>query len=158
VGTSSSIAELAGKFTKAAATMQKDRKIAVGAGAFATKKIILAEASRKGVTPTSKIAGKKWGVRYKLAGSVDPSALVAINGPFHLVDNPTKAHQIGPRTKGRRKSGKKAVSFGGIARATVKHPGTQGKGIFPVAKAKARIVVPKIMAESVINSFGRTFK
>jgi hypothetical protein len=158
MGTSRSVAELAGKFSKAAATMSKDRKTAVGAGALATKKIILAEASAKGVSPSSKIAGKKWSVRYKIAGSVDPSALVAINGPFHLVDNPTAAHTIGPRTKGRRKSGKKAVSFGGIARASVKHPGTKGKGIFPVAKAKAAVVAPRIMAESILDGFARTFK
>jgi hypothetical protein len=86
-------------------------------------------------------------------GFNNPAALVRIFGPFHLVDRPTKSHEIGPRKKGRRRSGKKAVSFNGIARATVQHPGTKGKGTFPDAKKKASVAVPRIMAKSVVSGW-----
>jgi hypothetical protein len=136
------------------ATITQRRQVQiVNEGALLTKTIILSEAAQAGVTPASKIAGGKWGVRYNVKGFNNPAALVRIFGPFHLVDRPTKSHEIGPRKKGRRRSGKKAVSFNGIARATVQHPGTKGKGTFPDAKKKASVAVPRIMAKSVVSGW-----
>jgi hypothetical protein len=133
---------------------ERRQSMIVGEGALLTKTIILGEAAAKGVAPTSKLAKKKWGVRYTVKGT---SALVRINGPFHLVDRDTVPHQIGPRKKGRR-SGKKAVSFNGIARATVEHPGTKGKGIFDAAKHKASVAAPRVMAKSVIAGWREALK
>jgi hypothetical protein len=160
MGVSNTPAQLSAKLNKAAAVIQKDRKVAVGAGALATKKTILAEAASKGVTPSSKIAGGKWGVRYDVKGLIHPTALVKVWGPFHLVDNPTKAHEIAPRKRARRGSGgrKKAVAFNGIVRARVRHPGTSGKKTFPAAKKKAALVVPKVMAESILTGWTRLFR
>jgi hypothetical protein len=129
---------------------ERRQALIVGEGALLAKTLIIETAASKGVTPATTIKGKKWGVRYTVTGANSPTALVAINGPFHLVDNPTEAHEIGPKTRGRGRSGKKAVSFGGIARARVKHPGTKGLGIFPEAKAKAHVAVPRIMGRSVV--------
>jgi hypothetical protein len=156
VGTSKTVPEFSGKLTGAAGLLEKQGKRVVGAGALAAKKIILAEAAAAGVSPSSKIAGKKWGVRYDVKGGTDPVALVRFRGPFHLVDNPTEPHKIGPKTKGRRKK-RKAVSFGGMARASVKHPGTKGKRTFPKAVKKAEVVVPRIMASSMIGNLRKIF-
>lgn len=49
-------------------------------------------------------------------------------GPLQLVDNPTKAHDIGPKVKGRSKGKRRtAVSSPWGPRAVVYHPGTKGK-------------------------------
>jgi hypothetical protein len=133
---------------------ERRQSIIVGQGAQVTKEIIIAQAASAGVKPTSKLAKKRWGVRYKVQGT---KALVAINGPFHLVERDTKAHPIGPRTRGRG-SRKRAIAFGGIVRANAQHPGTKGKHIFADAKAKASIAAPKIMSKSVVSGWRDALK
>jgi hypothetical protein len=125
----------------------------VGEGALLAKELMLSEAAARGVSPTSKIAGAKWGVSYNVKGFNNPAALIRYRGPFHLVDNPTAAHEIGPRRKGRRRSGKKAVAFNGVVRLSVWHRGTAGKRSFPAAKRKAQVAVPRIMARSVVSGW-----
>jgi hypothetical protein len=158
MGTSTTPAQFAQKITNLATVTQRRQTMIVNEGALLAKTIILAEAAAKGVSPTSKIAGGKWGVRYDVRGFNNPSALVKVYGPFHLVDGPTKPHTIGPRTRGRRRSGKQAVSFNGTVRRTVQHPGTSGKRIWPVAKAKAGLAVPRIMGKSVISGWRQALR
>jgi hypothetical protein len=145
--------KFAADITKMATITQRRQKLIVNEGAFLAKTIIIEEAASKGVTPASRIAGGRWGVRYDVRGTNNPTALVKVYGPFHLVDRRTKPHEIGPRKKGRRSSGKKAVAFNSLVRSVVQHPGTKGKGIFPAAKAKAHVAVPKIMGRSVVSGW-----
>lgn len=152
MGTSRNPAEFSRKITNLATVTQRSAKEAVAQGALTTKEIIIAEAASKGVSSTSKIAGGRWGVRYDIKGFNNPSALVRIWGPFHLVDSPTKAHKITPR-RGRRRSGKQAVSFDSSAYASVQHPGTPGKQIWPAAKAKAHVAVPIVMSQRVVGAW-----
>ena len=158
MGTSKSAAEFSQKIVKMGTLTQARAKATVDRGAFATKSIIVAEAASKGVTSASRIAGGKWGVGYDVKGFNNPTALVKIRGPFQLVERDTKPHTIGPRRRGRRSSGKKAVAFNGNVRRTVHHPGTHGKGIFAAAKKKAEATVPKIMAQSVIGGWRDALK
>lgn len=153
MGTSRSAAEFSRKITKLATATQKRQRLSVEAGALTAKEIMLAEAAAAGVSPGSRIAGGKWGVGYDVKGFSNPTAIIRYRGAFHLVDNPTRAHKIGPR-RGRRGAGKRAVSLGpGRVYRSVQHPGTAGKKTFPAAKRKAQLAVPKVMARPIISGW-----
>lgn len=185
MGTSRSVTEFVGKINKAGHATDRHRKEAVSQGAFTAKKVMLAAAAAKGVTPGGKIAGRKWGVSFDVKGTERPVALVRYTGPFHLVNNDTRRHYVvagglggsresrgirafqasasrfsGESSSGafggqRRSKGKRAISFNGIARAYVVHPGTSGKAIFPAAKIIARRTVPDVMAQSMKGAWRR---
>ncbi len=151
MATSTSAAQFAGRITKLATVTKTRQAAVVNQGALTAKLIILSEAQAKGVSPSSKIAGGKWGVGYDVRGFNNPTALVRIRGPFHLVDRPTKAHEIRPRR--RRGSGKRAITIGDSVYAYAHHPGTRGKGIFRASKVKAAKAVPLVMSQRIIGGW-----
>lgn len=175
MGTSKSAAEFSGKLVKMATITQSRQKAVVGQAALTVKEIILAEAAVKGVSPSSKIAGGSWGVRYDIRGFNNPTALVRINGPFHLVDRATKPHRINRKVKTARGRGARRINrqqalneaFGGTGaykggalklpdggyRNVVQHPGTAGKGIFAASKAKSRVAVPIVMSQRLVGGW-----
>jgi hypothetical protein len=53
--------------------------------------------SKAGISPTNKIARRKWNVGYDVQGGMNATTLVAFRGPVHLVFGDTKAHMIGAR-------------------------------------------------------------
>lgn len=151
MGTTNSVDEFAGKITKLATTTQKRSELIVRSGANATKGIMLAAAASRGVKPGGKLAGKSWTVRYDLTRGAEPSALVRFTGPFHLVNNPTKAHEI-VAGKGRRKKAK-ALRIGENVRASAQHPGTRGKHIFEAGRDTSGRTVPRIMAAQLVQGW-----
>ena len=157
MGTSKSPEQFVRKIEGLANATEKRSVAAVNRGALATKNIILAQSASQGVKPTSKLARKSWGVNYKVMPGPRPEAFVRIRGPFHLVDRDTEPHDLKPKTRGRG-SRKKALAFGGIVRASAHHPGTKGKGIFANAKAKADVVVPKVMAQTIVGGWRDALK
>lgn len=154
MGTTHSVATFSRKIVKAAEATEVHAREIVLEGAQTAKVDLLAAAAAHGVKPGGKIAGGRWGVHYDLIPSATPKALVAFRGPFHLVENPTKSHQIGARgtssaAKGlRRRKGAKALRFkdGGFA-SVVTHPGTQGKHIFRDSKLIIERHVAQAMAK-----------
>jgi hypothetical protein len=160
VGTSRSTAEFVKKINDIGHATDRSRRAVVSDGALTAKKLMLAAAATRGVTPGGKIAGKKWGVSYNVVGTETPSALVRFTGPFHLVNNPTKAHQIVPGGRGgRRRSRKRALNIPGIGpRAYATHPGTPGKFIFQAAKPIAHRTVPQVMAASMKGAWRRALR
>jgi hypothetical protein len=175
MGTSRNAAEFSRKITNVATVTQRRSKEIVEQGALTGKAIILAEAAAKGVTPTSKIAGGRWGVRYDTKGFNNPTSLLRITGPFHLVEGDNKAHRINRRTarvKGRgsaRANRQRALNeaFGargaytggslkfadGTYRKVAHHPGTKGKGIFKAAKVKIGTAVPVVMSQRLVGGW-----
>lgn len=157
-------------------------KDAVSEGALAAKKIMLASAAVKGLTPSDKLAGRRWNVRFDVKGSdLKPEALVKYTGPFHLFDNPTEPHVITAKRLGRRTSrkGRKALAavggrgaFGGFGdrggakaltigdgfAAYANHPGTKGARSFPAAKVIAEHRVPRVMAKAVKGGWLKALK
>jgi hypothetical protein len=67
--------------------------------------------------------GARIGVRYDID---QKKALVRATGPFHLIENDTKAHRI-PKQRGARARTRYAVIPGVGVRAYANHPGTKGK-------------------------------
>lgn len=180
MGTSHSSAEFSRKIVKAATATQQRAKMSVEQGALTAKTIVVAEASAKGLTPGSRIAGAKWGVSYNVKGFDNPTALLKVTGAFHLVEGDTKAHRIyrkGQRKRGRGSSriNKQQILsevFGGTGaytggslklangsfRKVVNHPGTKGKGIWAGAKPKIRAAVPRVMAQRIIGGWREVFR
>jgi hypothetical protein len=180
MGTSYTPAQFSQKIVDMATITQRRQAETVNQGALVAKEIIIAEAAAKGVSPQSKIAGGKWGVRYDVRGFNNPSALVKILGPFHLVDGPSAAHKIYRKAakatgRGSGRANRQArfdQVFGGVGaytggalklgdgkfRHVVNHPGTQGKGIFKAAKIKAGIAVPRVMGREVVSGWEQALR
>lgn len=185
MGTSHSVDGFLKKLGEMSTATERQRTTAVAQGAAATKAVMLSAAAAKGVSPGGKIANRPWGVSYKVKGGLEPGALVRFTGPFHLVNNPTSPHYVAAKglggnraTRGvaafqasvagftsgsgrgafsglRRSRGKRALSFRGVARPYVFHPGTSGKGILADAKTLARRSVPPVMAKSMSSAWKR---
>jgi hypothetical protein len=181
MGTSKSAAEFSRKLVQAATITETRAKASIQQGALTAKTVVLAEAGSKGLSPGSRIAGGKWGVRYDVKGTgSNPTALLKVTGAFHLVESDTKAHPIyrkGQRAKGRgstRANRQQALAeaFGGTGaytggslrladgsfRKVVHHPGTKGKGIWKAAKPKIERAVPTVMAQRIIGGWREAFR
>ena len=152
MGTSRSVTQFSQKITHVGTTIDRRQKAAVQLGAQAAKNIIETQAASQGLSPTAKLAGKPWGVRYSIVeGPTGPHAVLGFRGPFHLVERDTEPHEIGVRKrarKGNRK--KKALAFNGIVVASVMHPGTKGKRIFRNARKKIDVIVPRVMSGDIV--------
>lgn len=163
------------------ATVTKERqKQVVDQGALTGKEIIIAQAASRGVSLNSRIAGGKWGVRYDTKGFNNPTSLLRITGPFHLVESDTKPHiihrKIGrgtARGRGSRRLNRQSTyealfgaggvtdGFGGPAlkfngsvyRKVVRHPGTKGKHIFRDSKKKIGKAVPIVMSQRIVGGW-----
>ncbi len=163
MGTSKSATEFVGKIQALGTATERKQKLAVSEGALSAKTIMLASAAAKGLNPGSKLAGKRWGVRYVVQGTNNPQALVAYQGPFHLFDNPTEPHEITPKRdragrKVRGRGGKKALNIGGNIRANATHPGTPGARSFPAARVIAGKKVPTVMANVIRGGWLQAMK
>lgn len=65
-----------------------------------------------------------------------------------LVDQPTKAHKIAPRRRGRR-----AIGIPGVGpRASAQHPGTRGKGFVRRGKQTGRTAAVKVYKEKQLTA------
>ena len=55
--------------------------------------------------------GAKLGVGFDVKGDTNPTALVKARGPWQIIANPTRPHDISPRVRGRGKArgGKRAI-------------------------------------------------
>jgi hypothetical protein len=177
VGTSRNPAEMVAKIKSLGDATERRSKLAVSEGALAAKTIMLASAAAKGLTPASRLAGRRWSVRFDIrATGTHPTALVRYTGPFHLFDNPTSPHVITAKRLGQRTSrrgrqqraatggagvfggfgergGAKALTIGGNLRAYANHPGTSGAHTFPAAKLIAQRRVPRVMAATVSHGW-----
>lgn len=75
--------------------------------------------------------GARVGARYDVKGAANPTALIRATGPLHLVEYPTRAHEI-PRRGGRRRRGRgqRVVVVNGHPYARVHRGPTRGKGLW----------------------------
>lgn len=175
MGTSKSAGEFAEKITKMALVTKERQKQVVDQGALTGKEIIISQAAARGVSLNSRIAGGKWGVRYDTKGFNNPTSLLRITGPFHLVENDTRPHAIyrrAARVRGRgsrraNRANQLAQAFGGVGaysggslkfngsvyRKVVDHPGTKGKHIFRDAKKKIGKAVPVVMSQRIVGGW-----
>lgn len=105
MGTSRSAAELADKFSRLAAEVPRANRDAVNRSALLGKEIMLRGATdaglrRGGNLPAASRA--RWGARYDIKGTANPSALLRYTGPVHWAFYGTDGHIIGARRRGTR--------------------------------------------------------
>lgn len=140
MGTSRTMGQLATKLERVSVAMTGARRPGVERAAFATKQALLdAEGAPRFLKNVGR-RGAKVGVRYDIKGSENPTALVRWYGPVHLVNNPTRRHEITPKV--RRRKARKAVLVNGTPRARADHPGTRGKRFFEKGAARAATIAP----------------
>lgn len=190
MGTSRSPAELASKLRSAGDAMPN----AARAGVLGMVKTV--KASVKGQLTAAGVGSRLSGVGTKgarigvrddgIKGTVNPTAVVRMYGPAHLIENPTKAHSLGRRTgfvykrqlndsanarsKFKRvktdqtfdRAGKgKYVKFpDGSVRlaASVIHPGTKGKQPWAKGVNAAKPLLGRVFQVEVEKSLRRTFR
>jgi hypothetical protein len=124
---------LARKMNRVADELRRANETAIRAAALSMTTEV--RKSIEAVAPGGKLRGVgtkggRVGARFDMQGA--DKAVIKPTGAIALIEEDTKAHQIqpkgaGPRSRG---SGKKAVSFNGMAFASVQHPGTKGKHPF----------------------------
>ena len=139
----SSPAQLAAKLQKVSKNLEKVPRNAVFKASLAGKAVMVAEAAAKGLSPTSRIARARWSVGFDVKGTRNPTSILRYRGQVHLVNNPTRPHDIVPRerARGRRKRAL-ATAHGPFGR--VRHPGTKGKRFFESSRPK----VEKVASEA----------
>lgn len=163
--------EFVGKLNKASNAVNGAHKPAVQAGANAARDVL---ARAPGAPHT--VAKKPVRVTARMFGN---DAVVRFQGPAHLVNNPTQAHDIYPRKfVGTRGTGRKAqrgakllglfgvdahARHGGVkladgqVRSHVHHPGTHGKRFFqagvPGAERAAIAAIRKQVVKEVAGAF-----
>jgi hypothetical protein len=112
VGAGANIDGFLKKLAAAGESTERNTRTTVNLGALEAKTLMQAAAGSAGLTSGSKIAGRKWGVRYDVRGSAgDQSALVRYTGPIHLVHNPTAPHYIAAKGLGGSRSARLDRAF-----------------------------------------------
>jgi len=147
MGTSHSGAQLAAKLDKLGRDL-RDVKRPLNATALEGKRIFQAAAAGAGASRLAR-------ARYDIRGN---QAVIRYAGAkAHLVNNPTKAHRIEPRTR-RGRRGRRALTIGSEVRAYANHPGTRGKQFFQRARAVCEITLPRVYGrEQLTEPLRRTF-
>lgn len=104
-------------------------------------------------------SGARVSAGFEIRGAgANPAALIRMRGPAHLLERPTRPHEIPtPGKTGRGGRRRVAVIPGVGPRVGIRHPGTRGK--FPFAKGVARAapVTPTIFARNVRVALAKTF-
>lgn len=151
MGVSTSGHQLAAKFEGLARDMANQR-VPLNVTALHVKGLFESSAAGAGVLG-HRVARGKIGVRYDIKGNGPRAvALVRYTGSAHLVNNPTKAHRIEPRRRGRRVGRRRALTIGPNVRAWANHPGTSGKGFFQTAKVAAVATAPRVYAAAGLTA------
>jgi hypothetical protein len=149
MGVSTSAGQLAAKFEGLARDMANPR-VPLNVTALHVKRLFESSAAGAGVLG-HRVARGKVGVRYDIKGNGPRAvALVRYTGPAHLVNNPTQAHRIEPRRRGRRR--RRGLTIGGNVRAWANHPGTSGKGFFQKARGAAVATAPRVYAKAGLTA------
>lgn len=120
MGTSTSALQFSRKMHSIAIALPRAASAGVKESSERAVATIYSEAAKKGVRPSSKIAGGPWGVTYRIKDRTNgPESFVRIFGPFHLVESATKLHviaarRLGTRTALRKRTAEIALSGGGV--------------------------------------------
>ena len=167
MGTSTSIAQFTGKLDKLATEMA-NVQAPLEATALRGKQIFLAAAASSGAIG-AKPAGKRKtiGARYdaknrKSASLGEGQVVITYTGPAHLLNNPTRAHDILPRrrpgVRTRRRQAARALTINGDFRSIAHHPGTRGKHFYEKAKAICEKELPRVYSRKQLTEpLRRTF-
>lgn len=161
MGTSSSAAELAAKFGRAAAGLDDSTREGVREAAIVAKGIMESSLPTRRMRNVGR-SGARLGARFTAPKGQPPYSLVSYTGPVHLLNNGTGRHLIGPKGWRRGRGGKR-LKFtggdGGIRSGVVLHPGTKGstREFFPSAARKVAAVAPRQIEMATTRALLKVF-
>lgn len=150
------------------------RSIAKSCAQFSTELPVIEKAGTKavGASVVAAVAANLGGPRIRLSGVGKKGANVSVvafprgdtvvvkmNGPAHLIERDTKAHQI-PKTRKRSRRGRpNALRIGNQwVTGPISHPGTEGKHPFERGVNTARVLAPKVYQRGVQVGLRKAFK
>lgn len=161
--TPAEFARQAGRFPT---ILEKATRAGVESMAREVKKDVEGQLRRAGIPSGGRLRGvgrrgARVGSRYDVTGFQNPTALVRMFGPAHLIEGPTRPHQI-PRasriSRGRRRGQRRYVVIPGVGvRSRAMHPGTRGKYPWKFGVAKAKPKLPTIQMKFYVDSVKKTF-
>lgn len=146
--------------------LQKAARAGTEAMALEVKRTVERQLRSAGVPPGGRLRGVgrrgvRVGVRYDVAGFENPTAFVRMFGPAHLVESPTRPHQIPRATRvgrGRRRGQRRYVVIPSVGvRSRVMHPGTRGKYPWRIGVALAKPKLPTVQMKFYVASLRKTF-
>ena len=147
-----SAAQFAAKAQRLAYTTGRVNRQAVTDGAMAGTAIVSGSMLAAGVKPGGRLrTGGRVNVGFQVRGYENATALLGMRGAAHLVNNPTKPHEISARRapgSRRRRGGKKALAIGDDRFVRVQHPGTRGKQFWQKSETVMRNRVPEVVARA----------
>lgn len=126
-----SAADLARKCENVATTLPRANREAIGAASINIKTGWFSIFGAHGIVPGKKLrgvgkSGATWNVRFDIKGTANPTSLIRVTGPVHLVLSPTKPHMIVPRKSVRGKGAKAGRAALGSAISAGKVRGAAG--------------------------------
>lgn len=161
MGTSTNVAQFAGKLHAGGAAIQGATAQAVFESALVGKGIFQANMGTTRLRNVGK-NGARVGARFDMKGGANPTALLRYTGPAHLINNPTSPHVIEPRGRtrtagGRKRKGAQALTIGGNVRAYAHHPGTSGKAFYQRSVPQVATAAVMIMRRSTSTALRKVF-
>lgn len=157
--------EFARRLGRYPSALEKATRAGTEAMAFEVKRTVERNLRAAGVPANGRLRGvgrrgARIGVRYDVAGFQNPSAFIRMFGPAHLVEGPTRPHEI-PRAsrvaRGRRRGQRRYVVIPGVGvRSRAMHPGTRGKYPWRIGVAIAKPKLPKVQMKFYVDSLKRT--
>lgn len=127
--------------------LEKANGVALRTAALAGKTSLLAAPG----APKGLVARGRTGVNFTVFGA---AATVKWYGPVHLVNNPTKPHELKPKA---RRGGKALRLADGHFRSHVEHPGTDGKHFFEAGEQAAAQAIPPVFRTVYRGQLARYF-
>jgi hypothetical protein len=138
-------ATVARKANAIAREIDASRRTALGDAGLVLKRSV--EDARARVAPSGRLRnvgkGARLNVRYDVEG--ERQVKVKVTGPWPIIEENTKAHTVQPK----KRKGKKAIAFNGMARASAQHPGTKGKHPFRKGIEAGQAKAVRALGESI---------
>lgn len=146
---------LAGRLVSGGRSITSANRVGVEKACLAGKAVMLSALASAGVGGRISGVGRsggRAGVRYDVRGFQNPVGILRYVGAVHLVNNPTRPHEIAPKRK-------KALAPKGNpwAAAHAEHPGTRGKKFAEKAEPVVLAQSKRIITQEVRGHLARTF-
>ncbi len=160
MGTSSSAAELAGKFGRAAVALKDAQREGVREAGIVSKAIFIESLPTRTMSGVGR-RGARVGARFTQPKGSPPFTVVSYTGPVHMLNNRVGRHLIGPKGWRRARGAKGRLKFtagdGGIRSGVVEHPGVPGKKFAPDAMRKAAEAAPRQIEMATSRALRKVF-
>lgn len=160
MGSSSSAAQLAAKFGRAAKSLKDAESEGVRDAGIVAKAIFVESLPTRTMSGVGR-SGARVGARFSQPKGDPPYTVVQYTGPVHMLNNRVRRHLIGPKGWRRARGTKGKLKFtggdDGIRSGVVEHPGVAGRKFAPDAMRKAAAMAPRQVEMATSRALRRVF-